>query len=141
MHINQPPKNIYKNSITVFQENMRGEIKMAKQQAINFKDFMGGNHKTDEKKVIVKILATSGTIAVMTLPRIAAAATVNSTFGNVHKAIMNAFDAGVVLIIIFAGAAWGFNHRTKAIEILIGVCCGYILARHAVDIRDFLKGI
>lgn len=52
---------------------------------------------------------------------------------------MNGFDAGVVLVIIFSGAAWALGHRTKAIEILIGACCGYILARHAVDIRDFLK--
>jgi xanthine/uracil permease len=69
------------------------------------------------------------------------AATADATFGNVHEALMKAFDAGVVLIIIFAGASWSLGHRTKAIEILIGVCCGYILARHAIDIRNFLKGI
>jgi hypothetical protein len=48
---------------------------------------------------------------------------------------------GVVLVIIFAGAAWSLGHRSKAIEILIGVCCGLILAQHAVDIRNFLKTI
>jgi hypothetical protein len=54
---------------------------------------------------------------------------------------MKACDAGVVLIIIFAGASWGLGNRTKAIEILIGVSCGYILCRHSIDIRNFLKGI
>lgn len=65
----------------------------------------------------------------------------DKTFKDIYDAIMAIFDAGVVLVIIFAGAAWALGHRTKAIEIVIGVCCGYLLARHAIDIRDFLKGI
>jgi hypothetical protein len=97
--------------------------------------------KKQDIKVIGKIITASGTIVIATMPRLALAAAVDSTFGNLHGALMRGFDAGVVLVIIFAGAAWGLGHRTKAIEILIGVCCGYILARHAVDIRDFLKGI
>jgi hypothetical protein len=114
---------------------------MAKAEAIKLNDFMSGSYREKDTKKIKKILTTSGTIALMTIPRFALAAGMDGTFGNVHGAIMRAFDAGVVLVIIFAGAAWGLGHRTKAIEILIGVCCGYILARHAVDIRDFLKGI
>ena len=97
-------------------------------------------HKKDGE-VIIKIITASGAIIIATMPKMALAAAVDGTFGNLHGALMRGFDAGVVLVIIFAGAAWGLGHRTKAIEILIGVCCGYILARHAVDIRDFLKGI
>jgi hypothetical protein len=97
--------------------------------------------KKQDLKVIGKIISASGTIVIATMPKLALAAAIDGAFGNVHKAVMNGFDAGVVLVIIFAGASWGLGHRTKAIEILIGVCCGYILARHAVDIRDFLKGI
>ena len=63
------------------------------------------------------------------------------TFGDIHNTVMTMFDGGVVLIIIFAGASWALGHRSKAIELLIGVCCGYLLARHAVDIRDYLKSI
>ena len=63
------------------------------------------------------------------------------TFGDIHNTIMTIFDGGVVLIIIFAGASWALGHRSKAIELLIGVCCGYLLARHAIDIRDYLKSI
>jgi hypothetical protein len=115
---------------------------MAKIEAINFNDFMGGKRREKKDiKVIGKILTTSGAIVVATMPKIALAAGIDGTFGNIHKAIMNAFDAGVVLVIIFAGAAWGLGHRTKAIEILIGVCCGYVLARHSIDIRDFLRKI
>ncbi|CAM4187341.1 hypothetical protein L1N85_11495 [Paenibacillus alkaliterrae] len=86
------------------------------------------------------IIMAGGTLGLL-LPKMVFAAGIDGTFGNVHSAIMNAFDAGIVLVIIFAGASWALGHRTKAIEILIGVCCGYILARHAIDIRDFLKGI
>lgn len=63
------------------------------------------------------------------------------TFGNIFNSIMGMFDAGVVIVIIFAGAAWALGHRPKALEILIGVCCGYILARHSIDIRNFLSCI
>lgn len=111
---------------------------MAKTEYIQYKSFMDGSWK--EKKKPVKALSTPVAAALL-VPKLVLGSTVNSTFGNVHGAIMNAFDSGVVLVIIFSGAAWGLGHRGKAIEILIGVCCGYILARHAVDIRDFLKGI
>lgn len=108
-------------------------------------DFLSGNVKKygfrEDIEVIAKVISATGIVTTVILPKTVLAAGVDGTFGNIHKAIMNAFDAGVVLVIIFAGAAWGLGHRTKAIEILIGVCCGYVLARHAVDIRDFLKGI
>lgn len=88
------------------------------------------------------IQCSAGTLALV-IPEVvfASPADTSSTFDNVWNAVMNAFDCGVVLVIVFAGAAWSLGHRSKAIEILIGVCCGYILARHAKDIRDFLKGI
>lgn len=106
-------------------------------------DFLNGQYKIKESdlKVIGKVLSATAPALVLIVPKAVGATAIDGTFGNVHSAIMNAFDAGVVLVIIFSGAAWGLGHRTKALEILIGVCCGYILARHAVDIRDFLKGI
>ncbi|UED81972.1 glycosyltransferase [Lysinibacillus sp. CD3-6] len=88
-----------------------------------------------------KIITLSVPGLLLTAPLSAFAATTDSTFKNVYDAVMNIFDAGVVIVIIFAGAAWTLGHRSKAIELLIGVCCGYLLARHAIDIRDFLKSI
>lgn len=116
---------------------------MAKVESMSIKSFMQGDWKKpkNEAEVIAKVLSGSGAALVLILPKSVAAAAIDGTFGNLHGAIMRGFDAGVVLVIIFAGAAWGLGHRSKALEILIGVCCGYILARHAVDIRDFLKGI
>lgn len=99
---------------------------------------------TIEKKSNIsksKLLLLSVPAMLLVAPMSAFAATTDSTFKNVYEAVMNVFDAGVVLVIIFAGAAWTLGHRSKAIELLIGVCCGYLLARHAIDIRDFLKSI
>lgn len=88
-----------------------------------------------------KILADSAPAAVVVVAPEEAVTDAETTFRDIYDAIMGIFDAGVVLVIIFAGAAWSLGHRTKAIEIVIGVCCGYLLARHAIDIRDFLKSI
>lgn len=118
---------------------------MAKVETIKFDEFMRGDWKKSKIKsdmeVIAKVITASGAATTVILPKAVLAASANSAFGNVHAAVLQGFDAGVVLVIMFAGASWGFGHRTKAIEILIGVSCGYILARHAIDIRDFLKGI
>jgi hypothetical protein len=120
-------------------------MNMAKAQSVSWRGFMDGSFKQKDAKsdreVIGKVLTASGAIALATLPKMVVAAGMDGAFGNIYEAIMKGFDAGVVLVIIFAGASWGLGHRTKAIEILIGVCCGYVLARHAIDIRDFLKHI
>jgi hypothetical protein len=110
-------------------------------ETIKFGEFMNGDYKKiklkNQYKVIGKVLAGSITVLVVTLPK-----TVFAADGEfLYDDIMRLFDKGVVLVIVFAGAAWGLGHRTKALEILIGICCGYLLARHAVDIRDYLKGI
>lgn len=104
-------------------------------------EFMRGDYEQSALKTIGKVISATGPALVLIVPKTALAAGINGAFGNVHGAVMNAFDSGVVLVIIFAGASWGLGHRTKAMEILICACCGYILARHAVDIRDFLKTI
>jgi hypothetical protein len=52
---------------------------------------------------------------------------------------MNIVDWLVVGVFVFSGVSWMFGHRSKALELLIGGAAGYILARHAIDIRDFLK--
>lgn len=71
------------------------------------------------------------------IPTIASA----DLFTDVHSKAMTLFDGAVVLLIIFVGASWALGHRSKAIEMLIGVCCGYLVARNAIDIRDYLKTI
>jgi hypothetical protein len=124
---------------------MRGVFKMAKVKRVgSIKEFMAGDHKKPQLNndyiLIGKIIGGAATVLIYTAPTVAAAAGAGG--GEfLYKDIMALFDKGVVLVIVFAGAAWGLGHRTKALEILIGVCCGYLLARHAVEIRDYLKGV
>ncbi|MBT2744181.1 glycosyltransferase [Bacillus sp. ISL-77] len=76
------------------------------------------------------------------VPKSALAATkasADQTFSNLWDAILNVVDWIVVGVFVFAGVAWMFGHRTKALELIIGGAAGYLLARHAIDIRDFLK--
>lgn len=80
-------------------------------------------------------------LGTLLVPTTAFASETNDTFLSIYNAVMNLFDGGVVLVIIFAGASWMLGHRSKAIEQMIGVACGYLLASHAIDIRDFLKTI
>jgi hypothetical protein len=120
---------------------------MAKTETIKWNDFFSGAYKEPKQSVkealrdVVGIVSSSGLLYKVISMEAVMAATADATFGNVHRAIMAAFDCGAVIIIIVSGGCWSLGHRSKAIEILIGVCCGYVLARHAIDIRDFLKGI
>lgn len=86
---------------------------------------------------IPRLIAVATPTLLMTMPNVAFAA----GFDGIYPTLMRVFDSAVVLVIVFAGASWALGHRSKAIELLIGVCCGYLLARNAVNIRDFLKTI
>lgn len=94
-------------------------------------------HKSKKNKS--KIIFS--TIQLLLFPTIAYASGGSSTFLKIYQTTMSLFDYGVVLIIVFAGASWALGHRSKAIELLIAASCGYLLAAHAVEIRDFLKSI
>ena len=112
---------------------------MAKTHTIDFREFMTGVKAP--KSTSYKIVRLSATTIMVMAPRTALAATADATFGNVMGAVMNIVDWIVVGVFIFAGVSWMFGHRGKALELIIGGAAGYILARHAVDIRDFLKTI
>lgn len=95
----------------------------------------------DDKK-LMKVVSVGGGLMLVMVPKsawAAASTTADQTFGNLWKAVMNIVDWIVVGVFVFSGIAWMFGHRTKALELIIGGAAGYILARHAVDIRDFLK--
>jgi hypothetical protein len=112
---------------------------MEKTKTIDFRSFVKneGKHELTAFKIVS---LGAGMFAVM-IPRTALATTADATFGNVWSAVMNIVDWIVVGVFIFAGVSWMFGHRTKALELIIGGAAGYILARHAVDIRDFLKAL
>lgn len=113
---------------------------MAKTQTIEFRSFIRNKSEIPKLDSVKIVRLGVGIIAVM-VPRTVLAATANATFGNMWTAVMNIVDWIVVGVFIFAGVSWMFGHRTKALELLIGGASGYILARHAIDIRNFLKGL
>src|SRR5690606_42069966 len=110
-------------------------------ETIDFRSFI--KNEPVEKVTIpkMKIVRLSASIYAVLLPKTVFAATADATFGNVLTAAMNIVDWLVVGVFIFSGVSWMFGHRTKALELIIGGAAGYILARHAVDIRDFLKAL
>jgi hypothetical protein len=126
-----------------------GGIKVVKVQTIEFKSFVR-NEKLDtsellnmlQDKNLMKVVALGGGLMAVMVPKSAWAATkasADQTFGNLWQAVMNIVDWIVVGVFVFGGVAWMFGHRPKALELIIGGSAGYILARHAIDIRDFLK--
>lgn len=65
----------------------------------------------------------------------------DDTFRRIWDSAMIGLEYGAAMIIVFAGVAWMLGHRSKGIELLISVACGFIVARHALDIVAFLKTI
>lgn len=69
------------------------------------------------------------------------ASTGAGSFTQVMGAILGIADWLCWGVIVFSGASWMLGNRTKAIEHLIGGSSGYVIIRHASDIRDFLRGL
>ncbi|MBT2727809.1 glycosyltransferase [Bacillus sp. ISL-75] len=122
---------------------------MARTETIDFKQFVkqekypvGDLLKMLQDKNLMRVVSVGGGLMAVMVPKSAWAATkasADQTFGNLWEAVMNIVDWIVVGVFVFGGVAWMFGHRPKALELLIGGSAGYILARHAIDIRDFLK--
>ena len=118
-------------------------------KTLDFKQFVSKEKfSTDElmklleDKKLTKLVSIGGGLMLLMVPKSALAATkatAEQTFSNLWHAVMNIVDWIVVGVFVFGGVAWMFGHRPKALELIIGGSAGYILARHAIDIRDLLK--
>jgi type IV secretory pathway VirB2 component (pilin) len=98
----------------------------------------GGGHKTNT------VAKAAGIVHVLFLPRAVFAAAADggsATWAEIFETVLNISDWLCVGIIIYAGATWMFGNRTKAIEHLLGGAIGYIIIRHAEDIRDWLRSL
>jgi len=60
-------------------------------------------------------------------------------FDMLHDEFLKIADILALAVFSFAGASWMFGHRSKGLEMLICGCIGYLIIRHSVDIRDYLK--
>jgi hypothetical protein len=114
--------------------------------AYEWKSFMNGELVEKEKKSSVIPKAISGSY-LLTFPVKALAATAvpavtgSSTWVQVFTTALGIADWLCVGVIMFAGVTWMFGNRTKAIELLMGVCSGYLVVRHSMDIMVWLRGI
>lgn len=92
--------------------------------------------------VLAKIAGSAFLIHQLLQPTKALASPIgDSDFLKVTQAAFGILDGLAVGVFIFAGGAWMFGDRTKAMQHLIGGASGYLIARHAVDIRNFLRGL
>lgn len=111
---------------------------MARTETIDFRSFVRNEYKEFDMTTF-KIVSLGASIFAVMIPRTAMAATADATFGRVWPTVLNIVDWICVGVFVFAGVSWMFGHRTKALELILGGAAGYILARHAVDIKDWLK--
>lgn len=118
---------------------------LARTVVLDWNEFCRGNivPKNQNEKAGLLIKSAAG-IHVMLAPHKALAAAATASDGGWNHVFLKALeivDWVVIGVIIFAGLSWMFANRTKAIELLLGGSIGYVIVRHATDIRDFLKSL
>lgn len=109
-----------------------------KVETIDFRSFIRNEYQEQNLNGL-KTIRLGATIFAIMIPQTTFAATADATFNNIWPAVMNIVDWIAVGVFTFSGVSWMFGHRSKSLEFLIGGAAGYILARHAVDLRNFLK--
>ena len=87
-----------------------------------------------------KLAISGGAASLVSLPATALAAGKESgAFETLWETVIGIVDWIAGGTFLFVGVAWMLGHRSQAIERLIGGAIGYLIARHALDIRDFLS--
>lgn len=121
---------------------------MTRTVSLDWDAFMGGKVKSKERGqlagIVVKSLVGGHLFFIPTKALAAsgaAAVAANASWAKILSALLTIADFTCVGVIMFCGALWMFGHRTRAIELLISSAIGYIIIRHATDIRDWLRGI
>ncbi|MBU9711034.1 hypothetical protein [Evansella tamaricis] len=93
----------------------------------------------------LKFMSVAGGIWLVLAPQVAGAQAIEEdgtmSFDRVVKDFFRIVDWLLVGVIVFAGASWMFGNRTKAIEMLIGGSSGYLIARHSLQIKDWLADL
>jgi hypothetical protein len=128
---------------------------MAKTVSLDWNHFMSGEVKVKRRgKVSPKLQSITKfgipVYIVSSFPPNAILAATTSIAGTDEKGqawaeifstIIEIADWLCVGVIMFAGAIWMFGNRSKALEMLIGACSGYLVIRHAPDLQRWLANI
>lgn len=71
----------------------------------------------------------------------ALAASSGGSFAEIFSKALFIADWTAAGVFVFAGTVWMFGNRTKGLELLLSGSTGYLIVRHAVELRDWLKTI
>jgi type IV secretory pathway VirB2 component (pilin) len=116
---------------------------MSRTAALEWNEFLRGDIVEKERKSTVSIVAkTASTVHLALMPTSVFAATTapgDATWTEIFATVLNIADWLCAGVIVFSGVTWMFGNRTKAIEFIMGGSIGYIIVRHALDIRNWLK--
>lgn len=117
-----------------------------RKQVFSFNEFFSGSFRKHLPKNIkdtkgLKFVCVAGGVWVVLAPQVANAQTQKKDFDSIVTDILNIVDWLLVGVIVFAGTSWMFGNRTKAMEYIIGGSMGYLVARHAIVIKDWLRGL
>jgi hypothetical protein len=113
-----------------------------KTEVIDFRSFVRGEWREENVwyKELKFVSIGSGMFMVLA-PQVAQAQSKEQTMDNIWVTVLEGVDWLCVGVFVFCGVSWMFGNRTKAIELGIGGAAGYLIARHAIEIKDFLKSI
>lgn len=113
---------------------------MKRATTLDWNGFMRGEIVEVGAKSTVSIVAkTASTVHIALMPTaVFAAAPGEETWTEIFTTVLNIADWLCVGVIVFSGVTWMFSNRTKAIEFIMGGSIGYVIVRHAVEIRDWL---
>lgn len=119
---------------------------MLKRKRIEVAEYIDGEYvfKSDRKRYEALKKSTAiglTTLATAPIAPIITFADDGGTFDRIYPILLRMVDAGVVFVIIFAGATWILGNRGKSMELLLGAGAGYLIVRNAVNIRDGLKAL
>jgi len=101
-----------------------------------FQDQVTSKRGVNRTSVIV-----SGAFYLTTIPTRMAFAAQDDTWRSIWETVLHISDWLCVGVISFAGAVWMFGNRSKALELLIGASSGYLVIRHAMDIKNWLASL
>lgn len=113
---------------------------MSKTEVLDWSAWSAGNIVAKNKRDYKTVVTAASTVHLTLMPATVFAASGGAdTWNNVFHTVLNMADWLCVGIITFSGVTWMFGNRTKALEFIMGGSIGYIIIRHAVDIRNWLK--
>jgi hypothetical protein len=115
---------------------------MGKSVTLNWNEFMVGHIvPLDRHRKLNIARKTAATVHLILFPKevFAAVPASESSWLEIFNTVLEISDWLCAGIIVYAGVTWMFGNRTKALEFLMGGASGYLIIRHALDIRNWLK--